>query len=97
MKNVVWEKMVDMKDRAYEKVFAKRIEAEKKARLWRTLFIVTVSILGVIVACAVTYTVLKTKFDNDIIARLKARFSREDDDLDFVEASNDDVSVDVVD
>ena len=60
------------------------------------MFIVTVSILGVVVAGIVTYSILKKKFDNDIIARLKARFSREVDDLDFVEAASEDVVVDVV-
>ncbi len=96
MKNAVWEKMSDMKDRAYDRVFAKRVEAENKARLWKVLFIVTVSVLGVVVASIAAYTVLKNKFDKDIIARLKARFSREVDDSDFVDATSEDVSVDVV-
>ncbi|MBQ7357453.1 MAG: hypothetical protein IJW65_01825 [Clostridia bacterium] len=96
MKEKFLNTMSDWKDRAYETVFAGRVEAEKKATFWRVMFIVTVSILGVVVAGIVTYSILKKKFDNDIIARLKARFSREVDDLDFVEAASEDVVVDVV-
>lgn len=96
MKGKFFDTMSDWKDKAYETVFAKRIEAENKATLWRVLFIVTVSVLAVLVAAIVTYSVLKTKFDNDIVAKIKARFTREVEDTDFVEAANEDVSVDVV-
>jgi len=82
MKNALMERMTELKDRAYDKIFAKRIELEKKKNFWKVLFIVTASILGAVIVGFVVYTVLKKKFNNDIIARLKARFSREDDDLD---------------
>lgn len=96
MKNAMVERMYDMKDRAYEKLFAKRIEQEKKATLWKVLFIVTASLLAVVVAGAVVCTVFKDKIDKGTVARLKARFCRENDDLDFVEEANEDVEVDIV-
>ena len=96
MRNKFMNTMTDWKDRAYETVFAKRMEAESKATFWKVMFIVTAAILGVVVAAIVSYTILKKKFDNDIIAKIKARFSRGTDDLDFVEEVNEDVVVDVV-
>lgn len=96
MRNKFMNTMTDWKDRAYETVFAKRMEAESKATFWKVMFIVTVSLLGVLVAGIVSYTILKKKFDNDIVAKIKARFTREVEDADFVETANEDVVVDVV-
>ncbi len=97
MKNVFMDKMYDIKDRAYETLFAKRIEQEKKATFWKVMFIVTASVLGAVVVGIVAYTILKDKIDKGTIARLKARFCRETDDTDFIEEANDDVIVDIVD
>ena len=96
MKDKFMNTMTDWKDRAYESVFAKRVEAERRATFWKVMFIVTVSILGVVAAGVVTYSIFKNKIDNSLIAKLKARFTKATDDLDFVEEANEDVVVDVV-
>lgn len=106
MKNMIFDRFTGWKDKAYDAVFAKKIEAEQKATMWKVLFIVTVSVIAVVAAGVATYVVLKKKFDKDIIASLKARFSKKcccDEELaeaveeiEFVEAADEDVAVEVV-
>ena len=76
MKNGFFSRFCGWKDKAYDALFAKKIEAEQKATMWKVLFIVTVSILAVAAAGVTVYYVLKNKFDKDIVAMLKERFSK---------------------
>lgn len=93
MKDVIVEKIDEMRDHAYDALFAEKIELERKKNFWKGLFIVTVCVLGAITIGCVVYAALKKKFSK----RLMARFSKEVDDLDFIDLASEDVSVDVVD
>ncbi len=94
---MIVEKIDEMKDHAYDALFAEKTELERKRNFWRGLFIVTACILGAITIGFIVYTLLKKKFNNRLMANLKAHFSREVDDLDFIDLASDDVSVDMVD
>ena len=96
MRNMFMDTMTDWKDRVYEAVFAKKIEEENKKNFWMTMFIITASVLALVVAGFVAYTVLKEKYNNDIIARLKSHFCRVSDESDFVCEENEEISVEVV-
>lgn len=93
MNDNIVEKIDEMKEHAYEALLAEKSELERKKNFWRGLFIVAACILGAITIGFVVYTALKKKFNN----RLMARFSREVDDLDFIDLAHDDVTVDMVD
>ncbi len=97
MNDIIVEKIDEMKDHAYDVLFAEKMELERKKNFWRGLFIVTACILGAITIGFVVYTALKKKFNNRLMANLKTHFSREVDDLDFIDLASEDVSVDIVD
>ena len=97
MKDIIVEKIDEMRDHAYDALFAEKIELERKKNFWKGLFIVTVCILGAVTIGFVVYTALKKKFNNRVMANLRAHFSREVDDLDFIDLAHDDVTVDMVD
>lgn len=97
MNDIIVEKIDEMKDHAYDALFAEKLELERKKNFWRALFIVTACILGSIAIGFVVYAVLKKKLNNRLMAGLTSRFSREVDDLDFIDLASEDVSVDVVD
>lgn len=97
MKDIIVERIDEMRDHAYNVLFAEKIELERKKNFWKGLFIATVCILGAITIGFVVYTALKNKFNNRVMANLRAHFSREVDDVDFLDLASDNVSVDIVD
>ena len=97
MKDIIVERIDEMKDHAYNLLFAEKLELQRKKNFWKGLCITALCILGAVTIGFVVYTMLKKKFNNRVMANLKAQFSREVDDVDFIDLACDDVSVDMVD
>ncbi len=96
MKDIIVEKIDEMRDHAYDALFAEKIELQRRKNFWKGLCITALCILGAVTIGFVVYTALKKKFNNRVMANLRAHFSREVDDLDFIDLASDDVTVDMV-
>ncbi len=97
MKDIIVERIDEMKDHAYNLLFAEKIELQRKKNFWKGLCITALCVLGAVTIGFVVYTALKKKFNNRVMANLRAHFSREVDDIDFLDLASDDVTVDMVD
>ena len=97
MNDNIAEKIDEMKNQAYDALFAEKLELQRKKNFWKGLCITALCILGAVTIGFVVYSALKKKFNNRVMANLKAHFSREVDDLDFIDLTTDDVTVDMVD
>ncbi len=97
MKDIIVEKIDEMRDHAYDALFAEKIELQRRKNFWKGLCITVLCIFGAVTIGFVVYTALKKKFNNRVMANLRAHFSREVDDIDFLDLASDDVKVDIVD